>query len=149
GNARHLFYILGGYSRLDFEKTAPYRFTDDAVHGAIGERVFLGNRAALRVEVRALYTPNSGFAGAEWAGHVVGSLGLSIFTGTGMLADEDHDGVPDKRDTCSNTPLGATVDGPGCPTDADHDGVSYGIDQCRVTPRGARLQANGCPRASD
>src|SRR5207244_2510175 len=23
GNARHLFYLLGGYTRLDFEKTAP------------------------------------------------------------------------------------------------------------------------------
>jgi len=149
GNARHLFYILGGYSRLDFEKTAPYRFTDDAVHGAIGERVFLGNRAALRVEVRGIYTPNSGFAGADWAGHVVGSLGLSIFTGTGMLADEDHDGVPDKRDTCSNTPPGATVDVHGCPTDADHDGVYDGLDQCPGTPSGARVDVKGCPMDSD
>ena len=149
GNARHLFYLLGGYSRLDFEKTAPYRFTDDAVHGAIGERLFLGNRAALRVEIRGIYSPSSGFPGADWAGHVVGSLGLSIFTGTGMLADEDHDGVPDKRDTCSNTPLGATVDVHGCPTDADHDGVYDGLDQCPGTPSGARVDAKGCPMDSD
>src|SRR5207248_9818196 len=73
GNARHLFYIRGGYSRLDFEKTAPYRFTDDAVHGAIGDRIFLGDRAALRFEVRGFYTPNTDFAGGDWAGHVVGS----------------------------------------------------------------------------
>ena len=149
GNARHLFYLLGGYSRLDFEKTAPYRFTDDAVHGAIGERLFLGNRAALRVEIRGIYSPSSGFPGADWAGHVVGSLGLSIFTGTVMLADEDHDGVPDKRDTCSNTPLGATVDVHGCPTDADHDGVYDGLDQCPGTPSGARVDAKGCPMDSD
>ena len=149
GNARHLFSLLGGYSRLDFEKTAPYRFTDDAVHGAIGERLFLGNRAALRVEIRGIYSPSSGFPGADWAGHVVGSLGLSIFTGTGMLADEDHDGVPDKRDTCSNTPLGATVDVHGCPTDADHDGVYDGLDQCPGTPSGARVDAKGCPMDSD
>ncbi len=149
GNARHLFYLLGGYSRLDFEKTAPYRFTDDAVHGAIGERLFLGNRAALRVEIRGIYSPSSGFPRADWAGHVVGSLGLSIFTGTGMLADEDHDGVPDKRDTCSNTPLGATVDVHGCPTDADHDGVYDGLDQCPGTPSGARVDAKGCPMDSD
>ena len=149
GNARHLFYLLGGYSRLDFEKTAPYRFTDDAVHGAMGERLFLGNRAALRVEIRGIYSPSSGFPGADWAGHVVGSLGLSIFTGTGMLADEDHDGVPDKRDTCSNTPLGATVDVHGCPTDADHDGVYDGLDQCPGTPSGARVDAKGCPMDSD
>ena len=149
GNARHLFYLLGGYSRLDFEKTAPYRFTDNAVHGAIGERLFLGNRAALRVEIRGIYAPSSNFAGADWAGHVVGSLGLSIFTGAGTLADEDHDGVPDKRDTCSNTPLGATVDVHGCPTDADHDGVYDGLDQCPGTPSGARVDAKGCPMDSD
>src|SRR2546426_3590127 len=69
GSPRQLFYILGGYSRLDFEKTAPYRFTDDAVHGAIGDRLFLGDRAALRLEVRAIYAPNTGFARALWAGH--------------------------------------------------------------------------------
>ena len=75
GTARNLFYILGGYSRLDFEKTAPYRFTDGAVHGAIGDRIFLGDRAALRFEVRGFYAPNTGFAGGDWAGHVIGSLG--------------------------------------------------------------------------
>ena len=110
GSARQLFYILGGYSRLDFETATPYRFTDNAVHGAIGDRLFLGDHAALRLEMRAIYARNTGFARASWAGHVVGSLGLSLFTGGGVLPDEDHDGVPDTRDTCSNTPLGATVD---------------------------------------
>ena len=42
GTEKNIFYILGGYSRLDFEDTAPYRFTDNAVHGAIGDRIFLG-----------------------------------------------------------------------------------------------------------
>src|SRR3989454_1192446 len=54
---RHLFYILGGYTRLDFEKTPPYRFTDNAVHGALGDRVLLGSRAALRLQGRAVYAP--------------------------------------------------------------------------------------------
>src|SRR5207249_1928593 len=138
-----------GYSRLDFEKTAPYRFTDNAVHSAIGDRVFLSDRAALRLEVRAIYAPNTGFARASWAGHVVASLGLSVFTGGGVLPDEDHDGVPDKRDTCSKTPLGATVDVHGCPTDADQDGVYDGLDQCSGTPAGARVDAKGCPIDSD
>ena len=149
GSPRQLFYFLGGYSRLDFEKTAPYRFTDNAIHGAIGDRVFLSDRAALRLEVRAIYAPNTGFARASWAGHVVASLGLSVFTGGGVLPDEDHDGVPDKRDTCSNTPLGATVDVHGCPTDADQDGVYDGLDQCSGTPAGARVDAKGCPIDSD
>ena len=150
GNARHLFYLLGGYSRLDFEKVTPYRFTDDAVHGAIGERLFLGDHAALRVEVRALYTPNTGFAGGDWAGHVIGSLGLSIFTrGGGPPPDSDHDGVPDQRDACPDTPVGATVDARGCPVDSDRDGVYDGLDQCPGTPVGARVNTKGCPSDED
>src|SRR5207245_1731267 len=151
GNARHLFYILGGYSRLDFESGAPYRFTDAAVHGAIGERLFLGDHAALRVEVRGLYAPNSGFPGTDWAGHLVGSLGLSIFTGAGTLADEDGDGdgVPDGIDQCPNTPTGAIVDAAGCPLDSDKDGVPDGIDKCPNTPPGTEVDSTGCPRFKD
>src|SRR5437867_9020327 len=104
GTARNLFYILCGYSRLDFEKTAPYRFTDNAVHGAIGDRIFLGDRAALRLEVRGIYAPSTGFAGADWAGHVVASLGLSFLTQGGSPQDADRDGVPDGSDACPDTP---------------------------------------------
>jgi outer membrane protein OmpA-like peptidoglycan-associated protein len=150
GGATNLFYLLGGYSRLDFEPTAPYRFTDDAVHGAIGDRVFLGDRAALRLEVRAFYAPNTGFAGADWAGHVVGSLGLSVFTGSRSPApDTDRDGVPDKRDACADTPAGAAVDARGCPLDTDHDGVYDGLDRCAATLPGARVDATGCPTDAD
>lgn len=149
GGAKNLFYVLGGYSRLDFEKTAPYRFTDNAVHGAIGDRAFLGDWGALRLEVRALYAPNSGFVGADWAGHIVGSLGLSVFTGAGPAADVDRDGVPDKRDACADTPLGVVVDARGCPTDADGDGVYDGLDRCPGTPAGARVDATGCPIDAD
>src|SRR5437773_3172277 len=34
GSERNTFYLLGGYSRLDFEDSTPYRFTDNAMHGA-------------------------------------------------------------------------------------------------------------------
>src|SRR6266704_3311865 len=130
---------IGGGGRLGyfFENIAPYRFTDNAVHGAIGDRIFLGDRAALRFEVRGFYTPNTGFAGGDWAGHVVGSLGLSVFTRSGPAADQDHDGVPDRRDACPDTPVGATIDARGCPTDSDRDGVYDGLDQCPGTPAGA------------
>ena len=149
GGARNLFYLLGGYSRLDFEKNPPYRFTDNAVHGGIGDRVFLGNWGAIRMEVRGVYAPSTGFAGTDWAGHVVGSLGLSVFTGGGPVIDSDHDGVPDKKDACPGTPLGAAVDARGCPTDSDHDGVYDGIDRCPGTPAGARVDATGCPTDAD
>src|SRR5207249_989191 len=84
-----------------------------------GVRIVHGDRAALRFEVRGFYTPNTDFAGGDWAGHVVGSLGLSVFTRGGPAPDEDHDGVPDRRDACPDTPVGATVDARGCPTDSD------------------------------
>src|SRR6266849_4847937 len=146
----HLLYVLGGYSRLDFEKQAPYRFTDNAIHGAVGDRVFLGERAALRLEARGVYAPSTKAPfGSSWAGHVVASIGLSLFTGAGRLVDSDGDGVPDKDDRCLGTPLGATVDVHGCPIDSDGDGVPDGIDQCPNTPAGARVDAKGCPIDSD
>ena len=149
GGARNLFYILGGYSRLDFEQAAPYRFTDNAIHGGLGDRVFLGERAALRVEVRGIYAPSTRFPGADWAGHVVGSIGLSVFAGGGPASDADGDGVPDRRDACPSTATGATVDARGCPSDSDGDGVLDGLDRCANTPRGAHVDTTGCPIDSD
>src|SRR6266704_1322522 len=139
---------LGAYSRLDFEKAAPYRFTDNAVHGAMGDRIFLGDRVALRLEVRGIYAPTTGFAGGDWAGHIVGSLGLSIFAGGGYR-DLDNDGVRDQRDACPGTPTGAIVDAQGCPTDSDRDKVYDGLDACPNTVNGAQVDARGCPTDSD
>ena len=149
GGSRNLFYLLGGYSRLDFENASPYRFTDNAVHGAIGDRMFLGDWGALRLEVRGVYAPSTHFAGGDWAGHVIGSLGLSVFSGGGPPLDTDRDGVPDKRDACPGTPVGVSVDERGCPTDSDRDGVYDGLDRCPGTPAGARVDATGCPTDAD
>jgi len=148
GAERNIFYILGGYSRLDFEKAAPYRFTDNAVHGAIGDRIFLGDRVALRLEARAIYAPSTKFAGGDWAGHVVGSVGLSIFA-AGGYRDLDNDGVRDNRDVCPGTPAGAVVDPQGCPLDSDRDKVYDGLDACPNTVDGAQVDARGCPTDAD
>src|SRR3989441_257354 len=148
--AHHLLYLLGGYSRLDFEKQSPYRFTDNGVHGAVGDRVFLGERAALRLEARGIYAPSTKAPfGSSWAGHVIATVGLSLFTGAGRLVDSDGDGIPDKNDACPATPLGATVDQRGCPADADADGVYNGLDACPNTPAGTGVDAVGCPVAKD
>jgi outer membrane protein OmpA-like peptidoglycan-associated protein len=149
GGERNIFYILGGYSHLDFEKAPPYRFSDHAVHGALGDRIFLGDRVALRLEVRGIYAPNTGFVGGgDWAGHIVGSLGLSIFS-SGGYRDLDKDGVRDNRDTCPGTPTGAVVDPQGCPIDSDRDKVYNGLDACPNTVDGALVDARGCPTDSD
>ncbi len=123
GSERNTFYLLGGYSRLDFEDSTPYRFTDNAMHGALGDRIFLGDRVAMRLEVRAIYAPSTKAAfGPDWAGHIIGTLGLSAFFG-GEARDLDGDGVADNKDACPGTPTGAVVDPRGCPTDADGDAV--------------------------
>jgi outer membrane protein OmpA-like peptidoglycan-associated protein len=149
GSERNLFYILGGYTRLDFSERAGYIFTDNAIHGAIGDRIFLGERVALRLEGRGIYAPNTKFAGGDWAGHIVGSIGLSIFPGPSAYQDVDADGVADRRDTCPSTPTGAVVDPQGCPSDADRDKVYNGLDACPNTVEGAEVDARGCPQDGD
>jgi outer membrane protein OmpA-like peptidoglycan-associated protein len=144
-------YVLAGYSRLDFGGTNPYRFTDGGVHGGAGARIFLGNRVALRVEARGIYTPQTNSTLAPKAvTHMLGSVGFAMFQADATpAADGDHDRVGDKRDACPDTPTGATVDKRGCPSDADSDGVFNGIDTCPDTPHGATVDATGCPHDQD
>ncbi|OLB66934.1 MAG: hypothetical protein AUI09_04815 [Gemmatimonadetes bacterium 13_2_20CM_2_66_5] len=151
GNEHNLFYILGGYTRLQFswDGGTNFNFKDNAVHGALGDRIFFGERVALRVEGRAIYSPNTHHINGGWAGHVVGSAGLSIFTGPSAFRDTDRDGVPDNKDNCPNTPVGAVVDAKGCPLDSDRDGVPDGLDACPNTVEHAEVDARGCPKDSD
>src|SRR3989442_1261338 len=147
---RLMVYVLGGYSLLDFGTRAPYRFTDNGVHGGAGVRLFLTERIALRVEGRAIYSPSTQSTfGPKTATHYLGTAGLSVFHLGTPSKDSDHDGVPDNRDACPDTPAGATVDSKGCPIDSDHDGVYDGIDKCPGTPPGAHVDATGCPVDSD
>lgn len=168
-------FLLGGYSRLDFGGTSPYRFTDGGVHGGAGARFFLSSRLALRVEARGIYTPEThGAFGQESATHLVGTVGLAFFQPDQArpdatpppamvaveapppppppptpVADSDSDSVPDTSDACPGTPLGATVDPTGCPIDSDRDTVWDGLDKCPDTPVGAVVDATGCPLDGD
>src|SRR6266704_1401443 len=147
---RLMVYVLGGYSLLDFGTRAPYRFTDNGAHGGAGVRLFLSERIALRVEGRAIYSPSTQSTfGPKTATHFLGTAGLSVFHLGVPSKDSDHDGVPDNKDACPDTPAGATVDSKGCPIDSDRDGVPDGIDKCPGTPAGARVDATGCPVDSD
>ncbi len=149
GNERNLLYILGGYTRLEFGDRPGYSFSDNAVHGAIGDRLFFGDRVALRIEGRAIYSPSTRFSSGNWAGHIIGSAGLSIFTGPSALRDADLDGVADRKDACPGTPVGAVVDARGCPSDSDRDGVYNGLDACPNTVEHAEVDARGCPKDTD
>ena len=84
GGDKNVLYVLGGYSRLDMGMQQQYQFGIHAAHGAIGDRIFIGNHMALRLEARAYYSPNNCcLNGGSWVGHVVGSAGLSLFLGSG------------------------------------------------------------------
>jgi len=84
---RNLFYLLGGYTRFTFRDTLPpYDFTDNALHGAIGDRLFLTDHVALRVEGRAVWSPTTNYPGGKLGGQIIGTAGLSYFTSKGRLA---------------------------------------------------------------
>jgi outer membrane protein OmpA-like peptidoglycan-associated protein len=107
----------------------------------------------MMVEGRAVYSPSTNAAvTSDHATHLLALVGFS-FLQRGEPArgpkDTDTDGVPDKRDACPRTPLGATVDMRGCPTDSDQDGVLDGLDKCPGTPAGAKIDATGCPLDAD
>lgn len=151
-----LLYVVAGYSRIDFGKSAPFSFSDGGFHGGLGVRLPLGDRVGMMVEGRAIYSPSTKVSPAtDHATHVVALVGLSFLQSGGARAaprgpkDTDADGVPDKRDACPKTPLGATVDVRGCPTDSDQDGVLDGLDKCPGTPAGAKIDATGCPLDAD
>ena len=64
-----------------------------------------------------------------------------------IVLDADKDGVIDDKDTCADTPEGATVDTNGCADsqkDTDGDGVKDDKDTCADTPEGATVDTNGC-----
>ncbi len=74
---RSTVYGTGGFSRAVFG--TPYDFTENMVDGGIGARLFLSKHVALRVDGRAMYTPNTLLPGGTWGGQVVGSAGVSYF----------------------------------------------------------------------
>lgn len=148
-----MLYVVAGYSRVDFGKSAPFAFTDGGFHGGLGVRLPLGDQIGMMVEGRAVYSPSTKAAvSPDHATHLLALVGFS-FLQRGRPArgpkDTDADGVPDKRDACPRTPLGATVDVRGCPTDSDQDGVLDGLDKCPGTPAGAKIDATGCPLDAD
>lgn len=127
-----------------------------ALKYAVGARLFATPRLAFRGEARMHHVPDAlpqtriDFGGAPesrdlWALEL--SAGLSFFLGGPR--DSDGDGIYDRYDRCSDTPVGARVDDTGCPLDADADGVPDGIDRCPATPAGATVGTDGCPNDAD
>lgn len=60
------------------------------------------------------------------------------------MADRDHDGIEDGKDSCPETPIGVQVDEKGCAFDYDRDGVKDYEDECPDSMPNARVKADGC-----
>ena len=125
---------------------------DDIHYGtfeaAAGWQSFFSDNLGLRLEARnVLNLPHKNFGSANKADQQY--LGGLTFAFGGKPRDTDGDGVPDRKDKCPGTPMGAKVDMSGCPIDSDGDGVWDGIDQCPDTPKGATVNAQGCPSDAD
>lgn len=64
-------------------------------------------------------------------------------------ADDDNDGVINRKDMCPGTGRGMVVNARGCPVDEDQDGVLNIVDMCPGTPAGLKVDYNGCPLDDD
>jgi outer membrane protein OmpA-like peptidoglycan-associated protein len=139
-----------GWGRLKEEGGAKDSDLDmGLLNSAAGVMVNITDHIGIRLEGRHLFwIPKTDIKDAH-IGHWLVGGGLTFNIGGVSKVDSDQDGVPDKKDKCPNTPLGARVDADGCPLDADGDAVPDGIDQCPNTPKGCHVDAHGCPLDSD
>src|SRR6266581_3018978 len=75
-------------------------FGDVGAHGAIGDRIFISDRVALRLEAGAYYAPKTQAPGGnQWAGQLVGSAGLSFFLGPSHRESPYPEVPKEKRDS--------------------------------------------------
>ena len=73
---------------------------------------------------------------------------LSFFSGCTartITLDSDKDHIPNYKDVCKSTPIGAKVDKYGCAIDSDFDGVIDLYDKCPNTTASQLVNMHGCP----
>jgi outer membrane protein OmpA-like peptidoglycan-associated protein len=108
-----------------------------------GARYLLTDSMALRMDLRNYLGIQKSFNAQVF------TLGLSFFFGGEGPLDDDGDGIPNFRDRCPETPIGATVNEKGCPSDGDGDEILDGLDACPDTPAGWPTDSDGCPLDTD
>jgi OOP family OmpA-OmpF porin len=141
-------YLLGGVGWVNSDPQGAQDDDNLQLQGGLGVLTNLfGDRFSLRTE--ALYRWED--ADQDEYGDILINVGLGYAFGDprSKTVDSDGDGVPDERDRCPGTPLGAVVDSQGCELDGDADGVVDRLDHCPDTPRGATVNSVGCPADAD
>ncbi len=133
-----------------------YGGSDFGLSGLIGLKGYFTDRWAVRTDLTVDHVPSPVNEGLTVNAQQVDkhtnwtlTMGLSVDIGDGRARDTDGDGVLDRVDTCTGTPLGVRVDASGCRLDGDSDGVYDEDDSCLNTPRGVRVDAEGCRVDSD
>ncbi|GEM_PF-3832338 len=103
-----------------------------------------GKKTGCRDTLSDLFQIKTKNAKGSTGGFCIGDECITDFNS----ADSDRDGVRNTIDTCSNTPIGETVDINGCSAsqkDSDGDGVNDTSDSCPSTPATERpVDATGC-----
>ena len=144
-------FLTGGLGR-EITNSSFVDSSDLGLNVGGGARWYFGKYFGLRLDGRVVSIPydepelDTRQANLEVTAGVLWSFGGEP---AGPPPDEDHDGVPDKKDKCPGTPAGARVDEKGCPVDTDADGVPDGIDACPGSPKGSKVDATGCPPDAD
>jgi OOP family OmpA-OmpF porin len=142
-------FLYGGLGavRTDPQTSGPTE-TQFAWEAGGGLLFRINEHVGIRLEAKDLMYKSDLIGDDSMLHNIIATGGFTIGFG-GAFPDQDQDGVPDNRDRCPDTPLGALVDKDGCPIDSDGDGVPDGIDQCPNTPAGAVVDPQGCPIDSD
>src|SRR2546425_9807181 len=77
--SRMTVYVLGGYSRLDFGGTSPYRFTDGGFHGGAGAKFYVRSRFPPRLVARGILPPTADSPVWQQAPPLAWSAGRTVF----------------------------------------------------------------------
>jgi OOP family OmpA-OmpF porin len=102
-------FLLAGYGSAQAKPATGADVSEGSIEVGGGIRVWLTDALGLRVEARQIYYSYDQPGGSPKVNNLVGGLGLTLALGA-KGRDTDSDGVPDRRDSCANTPHGARVD---------------------------------------
>jgi len=142
-------YLYGGMGTVKVDRDLGTSTSSGAFHLGAGAVFRAGERIGIRLDARDVTYKQEGGPGIDGrVNEFQITTGVSAFW-FGRPRDTDEDGIPNRTDTCPDTPKGSVVDRGGCPVDTDGDKVFDGLDKCPGTPAGAMVDGGGCPTDQD